>query len=220
MDRIDALCGYLSPCHTFADVGCDHGYCTQYMLKNGLCERAYISDISPKSLQKAERLLKPFLEADRVKAVACFGLEQIPPSVDEVLIAGMGGEEIIDILKRGFIPEKFVFQPMKNAEKLRKFLLDSGCDLLRDDLFYCGKYYFCMTGVRSGDKPLTEKRSYTQAELKFGKGSLHSPILYNYLAEEIAKKEGYLLSSMSETNRAAVVAEIDYLKGVQCGDIT
>ena len=37
--RIDTLCSLLTPVKVFADVGCDHGYCTEYMLKNELCER-------------------------------------------------------------------------------------------------------------------------------------------------------------------------------------
>mgnify|MGYP003307993812 CR=1 FL=1 len=36
--RIDTLCSLLDKVETFADVGCDHGYCSEYMLKNGLCD--------------------------------------------------------------------------------------------------------------------------------------------------------------------------------------
>ena len=44
--RIKTLCSLLEKTDVFADVGCDHGYCTQYMLESGLCERAIFSDIS------------------------------------------------------------------------------------------------------------------------------------------------------------------------------
>ena len=57
MDRIERLCAFLDKCATFADVACDHGYCAKYMLDNGLCERAVISDISEKSMSKARTLL-------------------------------------------------------------------------------------------------------------------------------------------------------------------
>ena len=33
-ERIRILCSHLTPAETFADVGCDHGYCTEYMLKS------------------------------------------------------------------------------------------------------------------------------------------------------------------------------------------
>ena len=77
MDRIKTLCSYLDKCETFADVGCDHGYCTLYMLKNGLCRTAVISDISAKCLEKAQKLLKDYISENRVTAVCCNGLEKI-----------------------------------------------------------------------------------------------------------------------------------------------
>ena len=30
--RIDVLCSLLTKAKVFADVGCDHGYCAEYML--------------------------------------------------------------------------------------------------------------------------------------------------------------------------------------------
>ena len=32
-ERIKILCAHLRPAETFADVGCDHGYMSEYMLK-------------------------------------------------------------------------------------------------------------------------------------------------------------------------------------------
>ena len=59
--RLSTICGALTPCDSFADVGCDHGYCTLYMLENGLCRTACISDISAPSLAKAEKLLLRYI---------------------------------------------------------------------------------------------------------------------------------------------------------------
>ena len=97
--RIRAICAELLPCGVFADVGCDHGYCTQYMLENGLCRRAVLSDISAASLAKAEKLLEGYIRAGIAASVCCAGLERVPRDTDEVLIAGMGGDEIADILE-------------------------------------------------------------------------------------------------------------------------
>ena len=124
--RLRVLCGELRPCARFADVGCDHGYCTQYMLERNLCRTAVISDISAGSLHKAETLLAPYIAEGRVRSVCCAGLSDIPRDTDEVLIAGMGGEEIVSILEEGFLPPVLVLQPMKNAPKLRRFLLERG----------------------------------------------------------------------------------------------
>ncbi|MDE6105349.1 MAG: class I SAM-dependent methyltransferase, partial [Clostridia bacterium] len=71
MERIERLCAFLDSCHVFADVACDHGYCAEYMLKNGLCESAVISDISEKSLAKAQKLLAPYIAENRCPSVCC-----------------------------------------------------------------------------------------------------------------------------------------------------
>lgn len=187
MGRIDALCAFLDRCDTFADVGCDHGYCTQYALQNGLCRRAVIADISAKSLSKAEKLLSVSIAEGRVKPVCCDGLKQIDEDTDQVLIAGMGGEEIIKILSSSFIPKRFVFQPMKNAPLLRRYLIERGAKIVRDDIFRDGKYYFVIKGERTGG---TE--GYGELEYEFGKDSLKNPAFFDFARTELNKKLSYL----------------------------
>ena len=96
--RIDTLSSLLENTDVFADVGCDHGYCSEYMLKNELCERAILSDISKGSLAKAETLLAPYIRAGKAVSVHGDGFLGVDKNVGLVLIAGMGGSEIISIL--------------------------------------------------------------------------------------------------------------------------
>ena len=67
----------LPKAHVFADVGCDHGYCTQYAFEHELCERAYVTDISEGSLQKAKTLLQKYVRAGRCMPVVCDGMDGI-----------------------------------------------------------------------------------------------------------------------------------------------
>lgn len=213
-DRIKKLCAYLTPCTSFADVGCDHGYCTEYMLKNGLCNSAVVSDISPQCLQKAQKLLAPYIRAGKCTAVCCDGLKQIDPSVGLVLIAGMGGQEMISLLKSSYIPSNFVLQPMKDVCALRKFLLDEGVEIFRDDLFYSGKkYYFVLCGRRSG--VLSE---YTQAQLLFGKGDVHGA-LGGWLQTEINKKCGWLQGGAKGAAAQKIAAEVEFARRFLKGEI-
>ena len=147
--RIDTLCSLLTPVKTFADVGCDHGYCSEYMLKNGLCQFAILSDISKGSLQKAETLLQSFIKSGKAKAVLGNGFFGVDKDVDEVLIAGMGGSEIVAILSNpqyGFMPKRFVFQPMHDSEKLRRYILQNGGYIERDFTFRDVKFYDVLVG--------------------------------------------------------------------------
>lgn len=214
MDRIKILCSYLGKCKTFADVACDHGYCAEYMLENGLCESAVISDISDKSLSKAEKLLSRYIKNGRCQSVCCDGLEKID-NADLVLIAGIGGEEIVRILKNSYIPQSFVFQPMKNAETLRAYLIENGCRISLDDIFTDGKnYYFVIKGGGFGNNA-----EYTKAQLLYGKHSLENPVLKEYLKEEISKKKSYLTRQMTEESRVGLEKAITFMQGVLIGEI-
>lgn len=168
MGRIEIICSYLPKTDVFADVGCDHGYCTKYMFDHNLCRLAYISDISAESLKKAETLLCEEIGAGRCIPVVADGLQGIGPC-DCVLIAGMGGEEIVRILKRCDLPSKFVLQPMKNTEKVRAFLSERGCRITSDITFEDGKFYDLIAGEnRGGDR-------YSEKELRYGRDNLRTP---------------------------------------------
>ena len=213
MDRIETLCSFLKPCKTFADVACEHGYCTLYMLENNLCSDAVISDISPKSLLKAQKLLSGYIEKGKCRYVCCDGLEKIE-GTDEVLIAGIGGEEIVKILKNAYIPDAFVFQPMKNAETLRAYLLSKGCEITADDIFTDGKnYYFLIAGNRA-----QVGCEYSQSQLKYGKDSLKNPVFRDYLTAEIDKKKKYLKCEMTDESRSRLLSDVAFMEGVLDGD--
>ncbi len=206
MDRIEYICSYISPCADFADVGCDHGYCSLYALKSGKCDKAYISDISAKSLAKAEALLKEYIDRGVCFPVCGDGLAGIPVDTEQVLIAGMGGMEIIKILKEGFIPRKFIFQPMKNADKLRAFLIERGCLITDDDIFFDGKYYFIIKGERTGGTA-----TYSAAQLFFGRDSLNNPVLCGYIKEQLEKERAHLDLCVAANQRAEILARINLL---------
>lgn len=193
MSRIDEICAFIDKCETFADVGCDHGFCAEYALKNDLCDRVYITDVSAKCLKKAETLLKDYISRGKCISVCTDGLAGVPKDLEQVLIAGMGGNEIIKIFEEGFIPRKFILQPMRDMRLVREFLIGNGCKITYDGIFRDKKFYFLIKGENSGG---SEK--YDEYCLQFGKDSLKSPVFYEYAEEEITKKRSYVKRGGSE----------------------
>ncbi len=219
--RIDALCALLEKTDVFADVGCDHGYCTEYMLKNGLCERAIFSDISKGSLAKAEKLLSPFVATGRATPVLGNGFFGVPKSVGEVLIAGMGGSEIVAILSdktHGFMPKRFVFQPMHDSEKLRRYILEQGGYIERDFTFQDDKFYDVLVGGKSEDKSTL---TYTDAEYEFGRENLQKrPEAFLLRTEKQLKNiDKYLaIPSLQAQSREELGIRKARLQGVLSGE--
>ena len=201
MERIVQLTSLLGKCTVFADVGCDHGYLTEFMLKHGLCERAYITDISAKSLHKAEILLKDDIDAGRCIPIVTDGLQNVPRA-DFVVIAGLGGEEIVKILDNGYLPQRFLFQPMKNAEKLRRFLIARGARIARDFTFSDGKKYYDVIKGEAGGRDI-----YSELEFRFGRDNLNGSSPYPFLIqakEELQKTEQRLRLAREDGARAAL----------------
>ncbi|MBR2337385.1 MAG: SAM-dependent methyltransferase [Clostridia bacterium] len=162
--RLNTIVNALSGCDTFADVGCDHGYVAEAMLDAKKCNFAYVTDVSAVCLKKAEKLLKEN-HAGSFEAIVTDGLKNVP-RVDQVLIAGMGGELICDILKNAdFLPQRLVLQPMKNADKVRKTAIELGYKMIKDYTFKDVKYY---------DLIVCEKgeESYLADEIEFGRDNL------------------------------------------------
>ena len=221
--RIRTICSLLSPCKLFADVGCDHGYCTEYMLKKGLCERAIFSDVSKGSLAKAEKLLCSYVQEGKATPVLGDGFFGVPKDADEVLIAGMGGSEIVGIIsdkKYGFLPETFVFQPMHDSEKLRRYLIENGGIIQRDFTFEDGKFYDVIVGRK---KRADEKaQAYTNAEYEFGKENLSemNESFKKRLNRFLKDVDKYLLApNLQQENKEELLRRKERLQGVLNGEI-
>ena len=207
--RLEELYSVLLPCKKFADVGCDHGYIAKAMIIGGKAEEVVVSDISAPSLKKAERLLSS-IEGARFKAVVCDGLDGVDDDCDQVLIAGMGGEEIIAILgKAVFLPERLVLQPMKNVDKLRKSLLLLGYRIERDYIFKDEKFYNVIAAIRGND-------SYTEDELFFGRDNLRERG-ENFLEFALRERDKYaalLATQLPDTARTEIARLKEKYEGV------
>lgn len=216
--RIQTLCSLFFPVERFADIGCDHGYCSEYMLKNKLCNEAIVTDVSAECLKKAEILLSEYIREGSCVSLCTNGLQGVDPSVDLVLIAGMGGIEIVNILtaNEGFIPNNFILQPMRDSESVRRLLLRSGAKIERDFTFFDGKFYNVITGKKSGGTS-----PYSQAEFIFGRENIRkrSEDFLRFLTEEIQKKKAILTRPLKERDRLATEEKLYYLQGVLDGEI-
>lgn len=168
-DRIDEIVNAIPVSEIFADVGCDHGYVAKEMLRRGKCRFAVASDISAKCLEKAKKLLSEEISGGRATCVVSDGFEGIN-GVDTALIAGMGGEEIISILKSAKeLPENLVLQPMKNCDRVRKYAVSAGYKIEKDYVFGSDGKFYSLIVLKKGEDFLTDE------ETEFGRTNLISP---------------------------------------------
>lgn len=135
-DRLQLIADHIEKGETMADIGTDHGFLPLYLVENGISPKAILCDISGPSLNKARALAEEMASAGvDVKARVDFregnGLAVLDDGeVDAVVIAGMGGVLITEIL--GGEPDrtlgigKYIVQPRNNAAFLRFWLASRG----------------------------------------------------------------------------------------------
>lgn len=136
--RIEHLVSLIDNCHTLADVGCDHGRLSKLALSRGLCKNLIASDISEKCLAKARKTLAGY---DNAAFMVCDGIPQ-DTYADFIVISGMGGHTIADILSRYDGRATLLLSPQSHAELVRGHLCKSGYRIVYDKCFEDrNKYY-------------------------------------------------------------------------------
>ena len=120
-----------------ADVGADHAKLPVWLARQGLIESAVACDVSPGSLASANRNITLHRAGHMVKTRLSDGLTGIDPDeADDIVIAGMGGELIAEILSgASWIKNpryNLILQPMSRPERLRRWLLESGFEIISE----------------------------------------------------------------------------------------
>jgi len=153
--RLKCIANQIDLCHSVGDVGTDHGYIPIYLIKQGKCKTAIASDINQGSLDKAKFNVALKNMGNVIECRLGGGLSVLKPcEVDSIIIAGMGGNLIRDIIEDDLEVFKSmdyaVLQPVQNPEILRKYLLEKGFVIVSEDLCKDENKYYEIIKVRFG----------------------------------------------------------------------
>ena len=129
-----------------ADIGADHGYLPIFALKSKLASSAVAADINERPLLSARENAKA-AGVNGIEFRLGYGLEALDPGeVDTIVIAGMGGRLIVEILRNGISvaasARQLLLSPHLDVPVVRREVHALGFsitaeDMVRDD----GKYY-------------------------------------------------------------------------------
>lgn len=144
-----------------ADIGTDHAFIPCFLFQQG-ARALFACDIleGPLAAARATMNLYGIAEktddnAEGITLIRCDGLDGVP-QVDDVIIAGMGGETIAEIISRCKYINKgmhFILQPMTRDWILRKELYRAGLYIEREKTaVVSGKVYTVMLCLYDGVK--------------------------------------------------------------------
>lgn len=147
------------------DIGTDHGYIPIYLIKNKIANKCIACDIRPMPLSNASKNISYYSMENQIETRLSNGLEKIKPGEpDAIIIAGMGGMLIIDILKDSLEVVKaaglLVLQPQLDIMSVRRYIHTIDFTITNEQMIYDdGKYYTVITAKPGVEKPYS-KRGY------------------------------------------------------------
>ena len=193
-----------------ADIGTDHGIVPYELIKSNKAKKVIASDISEKSLDKLREKLDYLDEPEKIMLNVSDGLNNLNEyQVDTIIISGMGGNLIVDILNKNIDVAKsancLILGANNSLSVLRKFLHDNSFEIIEEvDLFDNDKYYQIIK-VKVGKQLFLNEYEY-----EFGKFLIDnkSENLKQYIQQQVDNKKT-ILSNISEKDSDNVKNAID-----------
>ena len=184
--RLEAIVDLCPTTKKIADIGCDHGYVTAELILEDKAKMVVATEKSEQCLNKGIILANSISIAPFISFRQGDGFEPITKydKIDCAVIAGMGGEEIIQILQNK--PRRlfdFVLQPMKDTVKLREYLLQNHFKIEVDKLVKDGDKFYNVIKTTHGRDRMSD------IEVFFGRTNFtdNYQVFYEYLIERQKK---------------------------------
>lgn len=166
-NRLQMVLSLIDKDDIIADIGTDHGYLLMYAFNKGV-----------KLAQGIENKQGPYTRAclnlnEQIKNGICTitlssGLNDVLPMVDTIVMAGMGGELIVDILTENLDVakrmKKIILCPNKKNYELRKFLSENGFLIEKELITQEANFFYEAFLV----KPVNDIVKLTDIECEFG----------------------------------------------------
>ncbi|CAM2755326.1 tRNA (adenine(22)-N(1))-methyltransferase [Fructilactobacillus fructivorans] len=168
--RLQAVSDLVPNGSIMADIGSDHAYVPAYLLKRDLIKYAIAGEVAPGPLKNATSEMEEQHLTDKMTTRLGDGLDVINPDdhVNAIVIAGMGGELITQILERGkhklTDQTALILQPNVDEIRLRRWLVSNQYGIKAENIvFDAGHFYEMMLA-----KPVVKRVEYSKQELRFG----------------------------------------------------
>ena len=232
-DRLQVLADQIKQDETMADIGTDHGFLPIYLWENEISPKVIMADISPGSLDKAR--VNCYENYPDVKFDLRLGngiqiLEN--GEVDAVVIAGMGGKLMTEILGENLEKSKsfskLILQPRNGQAKLRSWLLENGFSIVKESLVRENKYicevitvvpYVSENAVSCfPENEIDDPMCFEVPPWILTAGELAAPFIQNKINIEEYALNGILKADVVDHEREKVTrARIEYLQNLLGG---
>lgn len=181
--RLKAIADYVIEGDCIADIGTDHGLIPIYLVKTNKVKRAFAMDIGKGPLLRAKQHIATENLNMYIETRLSNGLEHLPEAgVDTIIIAGMGGMLISEILLA--YPHKLktikrlILSPHLDIRAVRETLINLSFEIVEESIVYDNQKYYPIVVANHSEKMI----NYTDIEKSYGKVALYNKkVLATYL---------------------------------------
>ena len=137
--RLQAVADAVSQGKRPADIGCDHGYVSIYLVREKHCPKVIAMDLRKGPLERAGANIQRYGLSDYIETRLSDGMEALQEGeADALILSGMGGRLCIRILEAGFArlgrDFELVLQPQSDQVMVRDFLRQQGFEIIDEDM--------------------------------------------------------------------------------------
>lgn len=185
--RLKAIADSISQCNIIADIGSDHAYLPIYLVRNKKIKKAIASDINVGPANISRKRIKQYGLDDIIDVRVGYGLKVLGPNeANVIIISGMGGLLIINIIKESQDiarnSQMLILQPMKDGYQLRKWLIENSFDIVDEEIIKEESKFYEIIWAVPADK---EKKLQTVNFIGDKLLEKNNPILLEYVDSKI-----------------------------------
>ena len=209
-DRLLACAGFVCKGDRVADIGCDHGYLSIYLLTEDIAKSCIASDINEQPLLSAVRNAEKYGVREKIEFYLSDGVRSIPRDFDTLVCAGMGADTMVSILEAApwLKSDKYrlILQCQSKTAMLRSYLSQQGWRISEETVLRDGRFlYTVMECYWEPAYPrLTEAETYFPPAL-LENPSKEVPAYYQWVLG------GLRLSAAHQREKMPVLAELEQL---------
>lgn len=213
MNRLETIKSMVSKCDTVADIGTDHGYVAEMLLTDNTAKKVIATDLNEGPLNRAIEYMTSKKLNQKCDFRLGSGLTVLKKNeADAIIIAGMGGDLISEILRVSNDiasgAKQLILQPMTAYDKLRKFLYESGYTITDENIVKeLHHYYFIIKAQPGKDKAVNEIYYELSKHLLEKKDS----IMYEYI-DKLINTNIKIIKNLEETGNKDYKEKIEKLK--------
>ena len=198
-ERLKLVASFVPEGSRIADIGTDHGYVPIYLAEIGKIKSALAMDVRKGPLARADEHIEEYRHdvgdaAISIETRLSNGLEKLQAKeADTVIIAGMGGELMLRILRDGAhmydSVKHYVLSPQSELSVFRHGLEKLGISILEEQMLMDEGKYYVILHAAPGSMHYEQEYEY-----RYGSDLIRKqdPVLREFLERELAQGEELL----------------------------